>query len=53
MLHDFTNIWHIKYYSVSISMRTGNLKEILIIGLLPEVPERCYQVNIIYQIRLI
>ncbi len=29
------------------------LKEILIIGLLPDVTERCYQVNVIYQISLI
>ncbi len=29
------------------------LKEILIIGLLPDVIERCYQVNVIYQINLI
>ncbi len=26
------------------------LKEILIIGLLPDVTERCYQVNVIYQL---
>ncbi len=26
------------------------LKDILIIGLLPDVTERCYQVNVIYQI---
>ncbi len=29
------------------------LKEILIIGLLPDVTERYYQVNVIYQISLI
>ncbi len=29
------------------------LKEIQIIGLLPEVTERCYQVNFVYQISLI
>ncbi len=29
------------------------LKDILIIGLLPDVTERCYQVNVIYQISLI
>ncbi len=29
------------------------LKEIQIIGLLPDVTERCYQVNVIYQISLI
>ncbi len=29
------------------------LKEILNIGLLPEVIERCYQVNVIYQISLL
>ncbi len=29
------------------------LKEIRIIGLLPDVTERCYQVNVIYQISLI
>ncbi len=29
------------------------LKEILIIGLLPDVTERCYQVNVIYQFSLI
>ncbi len=40
---------------INASNNTGGqvLKEILIIGLLPEDTERCYQVNVIYQISLI